>query len=148
MKIEQAVMSCCYLSQSKTSNQILQTVIDEIGANMDQINQLPRYRDKLLKLHKKRKRTEKLFSAAGAIAMNELRDLDEFFINLPSTLYRPRQAAKFIQFIHGNPALTIVLNNNFEKLLPHPRKRQRILTTAEIGDIEQSLQMAQEESHL
>ena len=125
MKIEQAVMSCCYVSQSEKSKDILQIVIDEVEADHEQLRLLLRYRDKLLNC------TSDGFARSGYSRRGRHRNEraageDEFFINLPNSLYRPRQAAKFIQFIHGNPALTIVLNNNFEKLPPHPRKRQQV----------------------
>ena len=85
---------------------------------------LKKFRAKFLELHQRRKKTQQLCVAAGSIAIEELKQMDEFFVNLPNTLYTPKQAARFMRFIHENKALGIVINSNIEKLIPLPHQQR------------------------
>ena len=77
--------------------------------------------------------------AAGSIAIEELKQMDEFFVNLPSTLYTPRQAARFMRFIHENKALGIVINSNIKKLIPLPTDlRKRVSDATEEAQTNQN----------
>jgi hypothetical protein len=88
-------------------------------------SRLTKFRAKFLELHQRRQKTQELCVAAGSIAIEELQQMDEFFVNLPNTLYTPKQAARFMRFIHENKALGIVINSNIEKLIPLPHQRSK-----------------------
>jgi hypothetical protein len=120
LPIEEVCVSCSYGSTNPASHALIRLLRKTLGVNDETTKQILRYRAKTLELHERRKRTQQLCVAAGSIAIEELKQMDEFFVNLPNTLYTPRQAARFMRFIHENKALGIVINSNIEKLIPRP----------------------------
>ena len=120
LPIEEVCVSCSYGSTNPGSQALIRSLRKTLRVDSQATEMLARFRVKTLELHERRKRTQELCVAAGKIAIEELKQMDEFFVNLPSTLYTPRQAARFMQFIHENKALGIVINSNIEKLIPSP----------------------------
>ena len=120
LPVEEVCVSCCYGSTNPSAYALLQTLESALGIGQEKMKRLKKFRAKFLELHQRRKKTQQLCVAAGSIAIEELKQMDEFFVNLPNTLYTPKQAARFMQFIHENKALGIVINSNIEKLIPLP----------------------------
>ena len=120
LPIEEVCVSCSYGSTNPASHALIRVLRKTLGVNDEVTQKILRYRARTLELHERRKRTQQLCVAAVSIAIEELKQMAEFFVNLPNTLYTPRQAARFMRFIHENKALGIVINNNIEKLIPRP----------------------------
>ena len=127
LPIEEVCVSCCYGSTDPSAHTLLQTLVGALGVDNEKMKRLKKFRAKFLELHQRRKKTQKLCVAAGSIAIEELKQMDEFFVNLPNTLYTPKQAARFMKFIHENKALGIVIHSNIEKLIPPPHNMKKRL---------------------